>query len=66
MSYSKPKQIESIRSAIFDNEEKPWRIRHRSGFRKFLKKSVHRHERTKKKSDISCDIGSKEYFGFEY
>lgn len=64
MSYSKPEQIESIRSAIFDNEGKSWHMRHRSECRKFLKKSVHRHERTKKKSDITCEIGCKEYFGF--
>jgi len=66
MSYSKPEQIESIRSAIFENEEKPWHIRHRSGCRKFLKKSIHRSERRRRVNDIESDPQYGKYHGYEY
>ena len=66
MSYSKPEQTESIKSAIFENEEKPWHRRHKSGCRKFLKKSVHRADRSRKRNDPESDPQYGKYFGTEY
>ena len=65
MSYSKPEQIESIDSAVFDYS-KPWRMRRRSKIRKALKLAIHRHDRQKSRADVEAESQYKKYHGYEY
>lgn len=66
MSYGKPEQIESGRSAIFYNEEKPWKKRHHSRLRKFMKQCIHKSERQRCRLDVEADARYKKYYGSEY
>ncbi len=66
MSYKKPEQIESGRSAIFENEEKPWKKRRHSRLRKFMKQCIHKSERQRCRLDVEADARYKKYYGSEY
>ena len=66
MSYRKPEQIESGRSAVFENEEKPWKKRRHSKLRKFMKQCIHKAERQRCRLDIEADARYKKYYGREF
>jgi len=66
MSYRKPEQIESCRSAVFQDENKPWARMRTSKGRGFLKRCIHRAERQRCREDVLTDPRYKKYHGTEY
>ena len=59
-------QLEDINSCIFNNSNKPWMRRSRSGSRTFNKKARNRRERQRVRLNVECQPEHKRYFGWEY
>jgi len=65
MAYN-AEQLESIHSPLFANPKKPWGMRSRSAGRKFMKRSLHRRERMRRRVDVNNEPEYKKYDGWEY
>jgi len=63
MEYDSPEQVESARLQVDD--KKPWKSRHHSRYRSFLKKCANKHERQRSKKDIEGTNELKKYRGYE-